>query len=79
MDYGRVFCEDLGGNYSNREDFDYNDVVFDATLANEWLASENANKLVAHITLRAAGGVKDTNISIDPEVVKMRKMNYLKH
>ncbi len=35
MDYGRVFCEDLGGNYSNREDFDYNDVVFDAKLWKE--------------------------------------------
>lgn len=34
-DYGRVFCEDLGGNYSNREDFDYNDVVFDANLWEE--------------------------------------------
>lgn len=35
LDYGRVFCEDLGGNYSNREDFDYNDVVFDAKLWKE--------------------------------------------
>ena len=35
MDYGRVFCEDLGGNYSLREDFDYNDVVFDAKLWKE--------------------------------------------
>ena len=34
-DYGRVLCEDLGGNYSNREDFDYNDVVFDANLWEE--------------------------------------------
>jgi hypothetical protein len=31
-----VFCEDLGGNYnSNRKDFDYNDVVFDAYLYKE--------------------------------------------
>ena len=49
----RIIAEDLAADES---DFDYNDVVFDATLANEWLASENANKLVAHITLRAAGG-----------------------
>ena len=35
MDYGRVFCEDLGGNYNLREDFDYNDVVFDAKLWKE--------------------------------------------
>ena len=36
--YGRVFCEDLGGQYkSNRKDFDYNDVVFDAYLWKEEL------------------------------------------
>lgn len=37
LDYGRVFCEDLGGNYtaSDRKDFDYNDVVFDAYLYKE--------------------------------------------
>ena len=30
-DRGRVFCEDLGGNYTTeREDFDFNDIVFDA-------------------------------------------------
>lgn len=50
----RIIAEDLGAN--NGSDFDYNDVVFDATLANEWIPSMNANKLVAHITLRAAGG-----------------------
>ena len=33
LQYGRVFCEDLGANYaSNHKDFDYNDVVFDAYL-----------------------------------------------
>lgn len=38
VQYGRVFCEDLGGNYaSNRKDFDYNDVVFDAYL---WMEEE---------------------------------------
>ena len=38
LQYGRVFCEDLGANYaSNRKDFDYNDVVFDAYLnRDEW-------------------------------------------
>ena len=36
VDYGRVFCEDLGGSYtSNRKDFDYNDVVFDGYLWKE--------------------------------------------
>ena len=38
IQFGRVFCEDLGGNYaSNRKDFDYNDVVFDAYL---WIEEE---------------------------------------
>ena len=37
IQFGRVFCEDLGNNFAsnstvqfNRKDFDYNDVVFDA-------------------------------------------------
>jgi len=50
----RIIAEDLAS--SSGSDFDYNDVVFDATLANEWIPSMNDNKLVAHITLRAAGG-----------------------
>lgn len=29
---GRIFCEDMGVNYSNRDDFDYNDAVFDVTI-----------------------------------------------
>lgn len=48
-----IIAEDLAASES---DFDYNDVVFTATLANEWVGSLNANKLVAHITLLAAGG-----------------------
>ena len=52
----RIVAEDLA--ISEATDADYNDIVFDATLANEWVASLNANKLVAHITLRAAGGTK---------------------
>ena len=48
----RIIAEDLG---TAESDFDYNDVVLDATLANEWIGRLNANKLVAHITLRAAG------------------------
>ena len=50
----RIIAEDLAAN--DGSDFDYNDVVFDATLTNDWIAAENANKLVAHITLQAAGG-----------------------
>ena len=33
VETGRVFCEDLGGSYStNRDDFDFNDIVFDAII-----------------------------------------------
>lgn len=50
----RIIAEDLMATQGS--DFDYNDVVFDVWLSNEWVASANANKLVAHITLQAAGG-----------------------
>lgn len=50
----RIIAEDLAAD--NGTDFDYNDVVFDATLANQWDAKKNSNRLVAHIVLRAAGG-----------------------
>jgi len=53
-DSQRIIAEDLSAN--DGSDFDYNDVVFDARVQNEWVASENNNMLVAHITLRAAGG-----------------------
>ena len=49
----RIIAEDLGASES---DFDYNDVVFDAKVANEWVAEKNDNRLVAYIVLQAAGG-----------------------
>lgn len=49
----RIIAEDLGDNAS---DFDYNDVVFDAKVANEWNGEINQNRLVAYIVLQAAGG-----------------------
>ena len=49
-----IIAEDLAAD--QKSDFDYNDVVFEAAVANEYVASLNDNKLVAHITLRAAGG-----------------------
>jgi hypothetical protein len=61
----RIIAEDLAADEGS--DFDYNDVVFDATLANEWIGSLNANKLVAHITLRAAGGTMPLYVA-DKEV-----------
>ena len=53
----RIIAEDLGADQGS--DFDYNDVVFDVKLANEWDASWGSygdNRLKAYITLRAAGG-----------------------
>ena len=49
----RIIAEDLGLLHT---DFDYNDVVFDIGLSNDWIQQLNSNKLVAHITLQAAGG-----------------------
>jgi hypothetical protein len=49
----RIIAEDLGVAIS---DFDYNDVVFDAKVANIWDGSLNKNVLVAYITIQAAGG-----------------------
>jgi len=51
----RIIAEDLSAD-DVRSDFDYNDVVFDVALSNDWIGSLNANKLVAHCTLQAAGG-----------------------
>lgn len=61
----RIIAEDLAADEGS--DFDYNDVVFDATLANERISSLNADKLVAHITLRAAGGTMPLYVA-DKEV-----------
>jgi hypothetical protein len=49
----RIIAEDLGVATS---DFDYNDVVFDAKVANKWVGEVNDNRLIAYITLKAAGG-----------------------
>jgi len=57
----RIIAEDLGANES---DFDYNDVVFDVKLANEWLGGNiNANKLVGYFELQAAGGTLPLTIA----------------
>ena len=55
----RVMVEDLiATSLANvdKSDWDFNDAVFDVAFSNDWIASENANKLVAHIKLHAAGG-----------------------
>lgn len=68
INHKRVFCEDLGST-SNRKDFDYNDVVFDAKIIEEYsedrtydgttLTSTSAPyeyNYYADITVYAAGG-----------------------
>jgi len=50
----RIIAEDLSAD-DVRSDFDYNDVVFDVALSNDYIA-DLGNKLVAHCTLQAAGG-----------------------
>lgn len=55
-----IIAEDLA---STESDFDYNDAVFEATLANEWFPRLNTNKLVAHITLLAAGGTMPLTVA----------------
>ncbi len=59
IDAKRIMCEDLIAsdlNSVSNSDWDFNDVVFDAYVCNEWLPELSSNKLVAHITLWAAGG-----------------------
>ena len=56
----RVMVEDLIANnlsQVDKSDWDFNDAVFDVAYSNEYV--NNANKLVAHITLYAAGGTKE--------------------
>lgn len=58
----RVMVEDLIANnlsQVDKSDWDFNDAVFDVAYSNDWIAAANANKLVAHITLYAAGGTKE--------------------
>jgi len=55
----RIMGEDLIASSLtsvNKSDLDFNDVVFDVEVYNKWVADLNANKQVARVILRAAGG-----------------------
>jgi len=55
----RIMAEDLIASSLNNvdaSDLDFNDVVFDIRVYNQWVAEYNDNKLVAEVLLRAAGG-----------------------
>ena len=62
----RIMAEDLiaSSNIVKAEgsDLDFNDVVFDVAVFDEWIPSLNNNKRVAHVTLRAAGGTLPLHI-----------------
>ncbi len=67
----RVMCEDLGNTY----DFDFNDVVFDATYnitEDEYRAYLAGTKLDTPIdvtiTIQAAGGTMPIYVGVDPDV-----------
>ena len=68
----RIIAEDLAA--ADLSDFDYNDVVFDVAVANEWVSAETANKLVAHVTLQAAGGTMPLYIGQKDEKYEVHKL-----
>lgn len=73
----RIMAEDLIASSLNnvdKSDLDFNDVVFDVTVMNEWVASVNNNKLVAHVTLRAAGGTLPLYIGQLDEKYEVHKL-----
>ena len=65
-----IIAEDLGVNES---DFDYNDVIFEAAAANEYVQNVG-NRLVAHVTLRAAGGTMPLYIGKKQEAYEVHNL-----
>jgi hypothetical protein len=74
MDGGiRIIAEDLGA--ADGSDFDYNDVVFDVKLFNEYTEEFNyQGKLVGYFVLRAAGGTLPLTVAGN-EVHQLFKVN----
>ena len=77
VESGRVMCEDLAGATGKFDDMDYNDVVFDAVIVNEYrkLVTEDDediidnsfdsyNKTYAKVRLMAAGGTIPVDLII---------------
>ena len=58
IETGRILCEDLG-NYSNREDLDYNDVVFNAQIIRRTYKTTTITTPVT-ITKKYVNGVYDS-------------------
>lgn len=89
IESGRVMCEDLAGASGNLDDLDYNDIVYDAIIVNEYkklvtaegeVIDENYfpddNKYYATVRLMAAGGTIPVELVI-PE--KNGKQNFDVH
>jgi len=89
IESGRVMCEDLAGASGNLDDLDYNDIVYDAIIVNEYkklvtaegeVIDENYfpddNKYYASVRLMAAGGTIPVELVI-PE--KNGKQNFDVH
>jgi hypothetical protein len=85
IDHKRVFCEDLGSS-SNRRDYDYNDVVFDAKIIESYFEDRTYNgtsvattsspyglNYYAEITVLAAGGELSLSVGEDKEVNSLFK------
>ena len=76
VESGRVMCEDLAGATGKFHDMDYNDVVFDAVIVNEYkkLVTKDGddiedysfgyNKTYAKVRLMAAGGTIPVELTI---------------
>lgn len=60
---GRIMCEDLG-SFNTTSDFDFNDVVFDATIQNDGSIS---------IDIKAAGGTLDITVAGRPVTLGQMK------
>ena len=63
----RIFCEDLGSSYSNRADFDYNDVVFDATL---YERTYYMKEIIKHYTNDVYDGESTDDVTTYYDVIK---------
>ena len=73
----RIMGEDLIASSLtkvNDSDLDFNDVVFDVEVYNKWFGDMNANKLVAHVILRAAGGTMPLYIGQLDEKYEVHKL-----
>lgn len=76
---GRIFCEDLASNYSERADFDYNDAVFDATVISrtyylkttEYTDGVKTDEDITYNVIKPAGGADGDTQEQEPRYFAM--------